>query len=54
MTTPTTMMDTFPSVFRLGEETPRAQLVNRTATGIVAWSSISTIQVEAIGDGSKP
>jgi hypothetical protein len=36
MTTPITMKDTFPSVFRLTGATPRPQVVRRTATGIVA------------------
>jgi hypothetical protein len=35
-TTPMTMKDTFPSVFRLTGETPRPQVVSKTATGIVA------------------
>jgi hypothetical protein len=38
MTTPITMKETFPSVFRLTGATPRLQVVMRTATGIVACS----------------
>ena len=38
ITTPMTMKDTLPSVFRLTGDTPRPQVVMRTATGIVALS----------------
>ena len=44
MMTPTTIMETFPSVLRLGAEAPRPQVAKRTATGVVAcqWSVLGS------------
>lgn len=36
MTTPMTMSETFPRVFKLGGVSPSVQLAKRTATGVVA------------------
>jgi hypothetical protein len=37
MTTPSTMKETLKSFMKLTSSTLRAQLVRRTATGMVAW-----------------
>ena len=42
MMTPITMNETLNSVLKFAGDTPRVQVVMRTATGVVAWPLVSS------------